>query len=1284
MKKRLKKGFLTILLLVAILLTVIAFGLLPVNLSFAKNSIKSMVQQQLGVDLEIRGPLTLRLGFSPELSASSVVLRISDNNGRPLASVQQLLVNPALFDIFQGFIHLRNVTASNVTINYCPDVITGFDSGAGNGAVPAIAVDHLKLIALQLECEQAEKAFAPMPQNIDLEFTTAQGNPIHVEISGQLADEEIDVIVTTTSLGELLSASKVIPFDMQWSGFNSSLQIDAEILKPFDSPSLEATLSFESQDPTSLLAVAGMDSVSAAPVEIKARLMTDLESVQVERLDVSLGDLGFRASGEVRGLTERPYFQINAQLPQLDAGLLTEEMSGSTTTDGSESVNLEPWLESLQSFDASLKIEIGKILNTPYLLNDIELSANLANGKLLIDEGSINVDKSRLSFNTSLDTTSGCPAMISEVQWANIQLQWLNQFLHLNDDLSGHVEAARAKLNSCGFNLDDHARSLSLTATISNTSLSIADFEYPLVIDSLAIETGYAEPGKVSVESVLMGENLSAELSFGTLSELLDSSSWPVSIRAKGAGSSLIIDGITGMTNDSPRFEGHLKLDIDRLGGLHDWAGFVASNQLPASGRANVMLDGELWSVSAIDIHLGRSNLRGALSLNGDKANAVLTAQLESELLDMNELSSLFPEDNTMKTGTSFERPTDLDRDEWLEDLLTMPPLDYKLSLAKIDGLNTTITDLQTEGRLRNKHIENALLAITYEDVEISGHLDADLRQNPWKLDYGVGASNVDIGRLLAKLDITQDVTAQADHVEFKIVSEGRSIAELARNVHLESRIESLRWTGQLQDGEGPADKLHLSTLEFVAAPSARADWIATGDFNGTPIKFSLQTPSLQEALNAKADFDVHLILNSGQDLAIVDAIIDRSREDQFKAELKLSGQRFDTREIALSNIIPPLNDYQLYTQLIADDDMLQLSDMELKLGSSEISGRLRIDLIDDQIKLATQLHSPRLETDDFISLAEQWRLVKKADVEEPDSNSEAAELPDGFASIVNGLFRQFAGENSLDIRFEIEQMYSAGELLGSGQFGLLADKDKIHIKPLSIISPGGNVEAGFYAGYTPQGVESRLNIHMEKLEYGGLLQLTNLESTGSGTLFMDTTLEATAPDWKQIPASVGGHLDLMVIPYDIKAGYLDLWASNLIFALLPTGKDEKKINCLAARFDVENGVMTSKNILMDSTEIIIRGRGSIDLAGRELDLLLIPQAKLEKFLSISAPIQVQGPIAKPKSSITSGGLLTTGLKWYMGLIYVPFKRLTGERFPTNGLSTCYKAMDWAMPQGQN
>ena len=36
-----------------------------------------------------------------------------------------------------------------------------------------------------------------------------------------------------------------------------------------------------------------------------------------------------------------------------------------------------------------------------------------------------------------------------------------------------------------------------------------------------------------------------------------------------------------------------------------------------------------------------------------------------------------------------------------------------------------------------------------------------------------------------------------------------------------------------------------------------------------------------------------------------------------------------------------------------------------------------------------------------------------------------------------------------------------------------------------------------------------------------------------------------------------------------------------------------------------------------------------------------------------------------------------------MSLIYVPFKWLTGERFPSDGLPTCFKAMDWELSPEQ-
>jgi hypothetical protein len=106
---------------------------------------------------------------------------------------------------------------------------------------------------------------------------------------------------------------------------------------------------------------------------------------------------------------------------------------------------------------------------------------------------------------------------------------------------------------------------------------------------------------------------------------------------------------------------------------------------------------------------------------------------------------------------------------------------------------------------------------------------------------------------------------------------------------------------------------------------------------------------------------------------------------------------------------------------------------------------------------------------------------------------------------------------------------------------------------------------------------------------------------------------------------------------------------------------------------------MQNKELLLDSTDVIVRGRGSIDLGRQELDLLFAPQAKLEKFLSVSTPIAVTGPFNDFQVGVATGGFVATMLRWYYGLIYVPWKWLTGERFPADGLETCFNAMDWEL-----
>ena len=80
-------------------------------------------------------------------------------------------------------------------------------------------------------------------------------------------------------------------------------------------------------------------------------------------------------------------------------------------------------------------------------------------------------------------------------------------------------------------------------------------------------------------------------------------------------------------------------------------------------------------------------------------------------------------------------------------------------------------------------------------------------------------------------------------------------------------------------------------------------------------------------------------------------------------------------------------------------------------------------------------------------------------------------------------------------------------------------------------------------------------------------------------------------------------------------------------------------------------------------------------------DLVFVtPQAKREEFYSVSTPIKVKGPFSDYQVGLSSGGFVTTMFKWYTAFIYVPYKWLTGERFPADGLATCYDVLDLEAP----
>jgi hypothetical protein len=57
----------------------------------------------------------------------------------------------------------------------------------------------------------------------------------------------------------------------------------------------------------------------------------------------------------------------------------------------------------------------------------------------------------------------------------------------------------------------------------------------------------------------------------------------------------------------------------------------------------------------------------------------------------------------------------------------------------------------------------------------------------------------------------------------------------------------------------------------------------------------------------------------------------------------------------------------------------------------------------------------------------------------------------------------------------------------------------------------------------------------------------------------------------------------------------------------------------------------------------------------------------------------VTGTFDDFRIGVEPAGFIGTLIRRYTSLIYVPFKWLTGERFPADGTSTCFGAMDWQL-----
>ncbi len=434
---------------------------------------------------------------------------------------------------------------------------------------------------------------------------------------------------------------------------------------------------------------------------------------------------------------------------------------------------------------------------------------------------------------------------------------------------------------------------------------------------------------------------------------------------------------------------------------------------------------------------------------------------------------------------------------------------------------------------------------------------------------------------------------------------------------------------GQLtyRDGvSGETTKLALTSLEAQAAStSAPLNLKLQAVYNDMAMQVSGSVGPLANALSPNEPLQIDLTAE-GLGLTATVKGSAKAADGTLDAAVQVSGANLAGLKPLAGDALPANLPLKLSTQVKAAGGKAGLSGLNLTLGKTDLSGDVSIDTTGEQPKITADLKSKRLDLTELQppGAAGDGKPAKESAKKKQDGPAKvlpADPLPlDGLKAADANV--TIAVAEIVTPKINLNDL-SAQVKLAGGQLAL---------KPLSLNVAGSavNLDAMFNAARKVPTVA--LNLTAPKLDVGRLLRETETTDLLQGSGNVKVALTGQGNSVAAIAGSLNGGTNVLMNEGKVKTEALDVAVGGLsaIVGMMTSEKsDWTVLNCVASRFDIKNGVATSKVLLADTEYSTIVGEGSMDLGKEALAMKVSPQSK-SVTLNVAVPIKIGGTFAEP------------------------------------------------------
>jgi uncharacterized protein involved in outer membrane biogenesis len=429
-----------------------------------------------------------------------------------------------------------------------------------------------------------------------------------------------------------------------------------------------------------------------------------------------------------------------------------------------------------------------------------------------------------------------------------------------------------------------------------------------------------------------------------------------------------------------------------------------------------------------------------------------------------------------------------------------------------------------------------------------------------------------------------------------------------------------------------------VSTLDN-AGPYGIA-WTVAGHYNGAPVSGSGKAGAVLSFNNQATPFPIQADMQSGTNrITITGTATHPAQLAALDVQLTLAGRSMARLYEWTGVLLPETPAFSTSGHLTATiartGSTWTYDHFTGKVGASDISGQLAYRTGKPRGFLSGNVVSTQLKFSDLGPLvgADSSASKKARGVAETQPNGKV--LP----------VEQFRTERWKTIDADVK--YSAGRILRNAALPItqltthvVMNNGVLTLNPLDFGLAGGDLRTTIRMDGSgsdgKQAIKATMKVAARRIQLKQLLpSVDNMQAT-VGELNGDAQLSAAGNSISSLLGNANGEVKTLVERGSISKLLLEEMGLNVgnIVLTKVTGDKQVRLNCLAADFRVDNGLMNAQRFVLDTDEAIVDVDGTINLANEQLNLILHPQTKGVRVLSLRAPLYVKGPFSQPKISV--------------------------------------------------